>query len=296
MLESVEQKISTLKAMSLNDFLHTIYVDMLTFGKNLILALIIFFIGKYAIKFLMKGLTRLIEKRKADPTLSTFTLSVLKAVLIAILIVLIISTMGVSTSTFVALFGAAGLAAGLALSGTLQNFAGGIMILMQRPFRVGDFIEAQGQQGTVKMITLFNTIITTVDNKTIYIPNGSLATGILNNYTRAHTRRVEWIFSIGYEDNYDLAKVIIENSLVNDQRIMQRLPIQVALKGLEPNSVDIVARAWVKTDDFWDVFFDINEKIFKDFKQQQITIPRPQMDVHLHRADEKALPEEGEKP
>ena len=175
------------------------------------------------------------------------------------------------------------LAIGMALSGTLQNFAGGVMILIFKPFHVGDFIEAQGQTGTVKEIQLFNTIINTPDNKTIMIPNGGISTGIINNYSKENRRRVEWTFGIGYGDDYDKAKATIAELLEQDDRILPEPAHFIALSSLGDSSVNIVVRVWTSTDNFWSVFFDMNEKVYKRFAEVGLNIPFPQMDVHLHQ-------------
>lgn len=194
---------------------------------------------------------------------------------------MIISKLGIEASSFIALFASAGVAIGMALSGTLQNFAGGVMILLFKPFKVGDVIEAQGQSGAVKEIQIFNTIISTPDNKIIIIPNGGLSTGITKNYSKEATRRVDWEFSIGYGDNYDKAKAVLEKLITADQRILKDPAHFIALSSLGANSVNIVVRAWVNAADYWGVFFDMNESVYKTFEQEGLNIPFPQMDVHL---------------
>ena len=170
----------------------------------------------------------------------------------------------------------------MALSGTLQNFAGGVMILLFKPFKVGDYIEAQGQSGTVKEIQIFNTIITTTDNKVIIIPNGGLSTGIMMNYSKESQRRVDWVFGIGYGDSYEHAKAVIARLLDNDPRVLKDPNYFIALTALNSSSVDIVVRAWVKAENYWGVFFDMNEKVYKTFAEENLNIPFPQMDVHLY--------------
>ena len=195
---------------------------------------------------------------------------------------MIIGVLGIETSSFIALFASAGVAVGMALSGTLQNFAGGVMILLFKPFKVGDFIEAQGQSGTVKEIQIFNTILTTVDNKVIIIPNGGLSTGIMMNYSKEELRRVDWEFGVAYGDSYDKARSVLERMLQADSRVLRSPEYFIALNSLGERSVNIVVRAWVKAGDYWDVFFDMNEKVYKTFASENLTIPFPQMDVHVH--------------
>ncbi len=194
---------------------------------------------------------------------------------------MVVGTLGVETSSIIALFASIGVGVGMALSGTLQNFAGGIMILLFKPFKVGDFIEAQGQSGTVKEIQIFNTILTTPDNKIIIIPNGGLSTGITQNYSTEATRRVDWQFGIAYGDNYDKARNVIEKLLNADNRILKNPDYFIALTSLGESSVNIVVRAWVNAPDYWGVYFDMNEKIYKTFAEENINIPFPQLDVHL---------------
>jgi small conductance mechanosensitive channel len=190
--------------------------------------------------------------------------------------------LGIETSSLIALFASAGLAVGMALSGTLQNFAGGVMILLFKPYRVGDFIEAQGNTGTVKEIQIFNTILITPDNKTIVVPNGGLSTGIMTNYSSSGTRRAEWIFSIAYGESYDNAKNIIERLLSEDKRIKTEPAYFIALNELAANSVNIIVRVWVNSGDLWNVYYDINEIVYKTFENKGVSIPYPQMDVHLY--------------
>ena len=177
---------------------------------------------------------------------------------------------------------AVGVAIGMALSGTLQNFAGGVMILLFKPFKVGDTIEAQGQSGTVREIQIFNTILATPDNKIIIIPNGGLSTGLMKNYSKEATRRVDWEFGIAYGDDYTKAKSVIARLLDADGRVLKDPAYFIALTSLGESSVNIVVRAWVKSEDYWGVYFDMNEKVYKTFAEENLNIPFPQLDVHLH--------------
>lgn len=202
-------------------------------------------------------------KRNVDLSLRIFVQNLVKIVLILFLVTVIIGVLGIDTTSFVALFASAGLAIGMALSGTLQNFAGGVMVLLFKPYRVGDYIEAQGQSGTVKEIQLFNTVLNTPDNKTILVPNGSLSTGIINNYSHEERRRVDWTFGIGYGDSYDYAKATLRELLEADERILKDPAYFIALHSLGDSSVNIVVRAWVATPDYWNVYFDMNERCIK---------------------------------
>lgn len=254
---------------------------VVSFGGRLLVAIIVFFIGRWLIKRIINLVVKGMQRRKVEASLFSFTRSMVKITLYFLFIIIIIGILGIETSSFIALFASAGIAIGAALSGTLQNFAGGVMILLFKPFKVGDYIEAQGQSGTVREIQIFNTILATPDNKIIIVPNGGLSTGITENYSKEETRRVDWVFGIAYGDSYDKAKEVIARLLNNDSRILTTPVYFIALNSLGDSSVNIVVRAWVKSPDYWDVFFDMNEKVYKTFTQENINIPFPQMDVHL---------------
>ena len=281
--------LTQLSQMSLEQVFEKIVSSAVELILKVIIAFIIFFVGRWLIGRLHKIVCRILEKRKVELSLRTFLLSSINISLTLFLIVVIIGVLGIDTTSFVAVFASAGLAVGMALSGTLQNFAGGVMILLFKPYKVGDFIEAQGQSGTVKEIQIFNTILNTVDNKTIIIPNGGLSTGIINNYSKEGRRRVDWTFGIAYGDSYDQAKSILLSLLKNDNRVLNDPPIFIALHSLGDSSVNIVVRVWVKIEDFWDVYFDLNEKVYKAFASAGINIPFPQMDVHLFKGDTESL-------
>ena len=224
------------------------------------------------------------EKRKIDDSLKPFIKSLTSALLKTLLVITVLGMLGVEMTSFIAILGAAGLAVGMALSGTLQNFAGGVMLLIFKPFKVGDFIEAQGYAGVVKEIQIFNTIITTGDNKTIIIPNGGLSTSSMVNYSTMPTRRVDWTFGIGYGDDVDKAKEVLKKLLSEDARILKDPEPFIAVSELADSSVNFVVRAWVNGADYWGVFFDMNEKVYKTFDKEGLNIPYPQMDVHIHNA------------
>lgn len=269
--------------LSMQDAISFIIKTALDLSLRIIGAILIYIIAQWVIKRVVKLMITVFENRHIDISLRGFLTSLIKISLNIIVIVSIVGILGVNTSSFIALFASAGLAIGMALSGTLQNFAGGLMVLFIKPYKVGDFIEAQGYSGKVKEISLFNTLINTIDNKTIIIPNGGLSTGIINNYSKEPTRRVDWTFGIAYGDNYDIAKETITEILSKDERVLKHPTIFVALHSLGDSSVNIVVRAWVDSDDYWDVYFDINEKIYKTFPMVGLSIPFPQMDIHLSK-------------
>ncbi len=256
---------------------------IVTYGVKILIAAITLLAGLWAISLLSKALSRLMERRNVDVSLRGFLKSLMSISLKAMLFITVIGMAGIQMTSFVAILGAAGLAVGMALSGTLQNFAGGVMILIFKPFKVGDFIEAQGYAGIVSEIQIFITILKTPDNKTILIPNGGLATGSMINYSSEETRRVDFSFGIAYGDSFDQAKSVILKMIAEDVRILNDPAPFVALGSLGDSSVNITVRVWTKTTDYWNVFFDLNEKVYKRFPKEGLNIPFPQMDVHLHQ-------------
>ena len=250
-------------------------------GIKLVAAILIFIVGRWLVKVIKNSVNRVMERRNTEATLRSFLGSLISVLLNFILIIIIISVLGINTSSLVALLASAGLAVGMALSGTLQNFAGGVIIMIFRPFKVGDYISAQGQEGTVKEIQIFNTIIKTLDNKIITIPNGILSTGIMTNFAKEETRRVDWTFSISYGDDYDKAKSVLKSLCNADARILKTPEVFIELAKLNESSVDITVRAWVKSADYWGVFFSMNEKVYKTLPAEGLHMPFPQMDVHV---------------
>ncbi len=253
------------------------------YGLKLIGAIIVLIIGLWIIKAIMNKIRKVMDKKNMDESLKPFLLSMISILLKILLIISVLTMVGVQMTSFIAILGAAGLAVGLALSGTLQNFAGGVMILIFKPFKVGDFIEAQGYMGVVKEIQIFVTILTTPDLKTVIIPNGGLSTSSLVNYSAEPTRRVDWSFGIAYGDDYDKAKKMVLDLFKEDKRILADPEPFIALGEMADSSVNITARAWVKGEDYWGVFFDMNEKFYKNADKHGLSIPFPQMDVHLDK-------------
>ena len=253
------------------------------YGVKLIGAIIVLIIGSYIINVILKTFKKILDKRDIDASLKPFLRSLFSIVLKILLWISVLSMLGVEMTSFIALLGAAGLAIGMALSGTLQNFAGGVMILLFKPFKVGDYIEAQGFAGIVKEIQIFNTILTTLDNKTVIIPNGGLSTGAMTNYSTEPMRRVDFTFGIAYGESVDKARKIIQEVLKDDKRIFSDPTPFIAVSELADSSVNLAVRVWVKGEDYWDVFFDFNERIYNAFNKADINIPFPQMDVHLHK-------------
>ncbi len=280
-----------------------------SFGGKLLAAIAVFVVGKFIINKISKGLKRIFAKRQIDTSLATFIHSLVKISLLIILLTVVVGILGVDTTSFLAIFTTAGVAIGLALSGTLQNFAGGVLMLVLKPYRVGDFIEAQGFMGTVKEIQIFHTILNTIDNKHIIIPNGPLSVGNINNYSKELYRRVDWSFSIAYGSDLDVAKKVVLDMLKEDTRIhfraedmegwsaelhreaIENLPdsasVQspVALLGaMNDSSISLVVRAWVNGGNYWGVFGDLTERVYKEFGSHGLEFPFPQMDVTIKQA------------
>ncbi len=266
---------------NLADFISQIVV---VYGIKLLGAVVALIVGFWLVGRIKSGLVKLMERRDVDPSLRSFLRSFLSVALKILVIITVLSMVGVQMTSFIAMLGAAGLAIGLALQGTLQNVAGGVIILLFKPFKVGDFIEAQGFTGTVAEIQIFNTLLTTVDNKVVFIPNGSLATGSLTNYSKMEIRRVDWVFSIAYGETWERANTAIQALIDADERILKEPASFVALSKLNSSSVDLVVRCWVNAADYWPVFFDMNKKLYESFHAAGIQIPFPQMDVHLFQA------------
>ena len=264
----------------LSSALTTLIDGGVTIGGKIIIALIVFIIGRFLVNMINKLVRKILDKRDVDPSVKSFLKSLTNILLMILLIITVITTLGVATTSFAALLASAGVAIGMALSGNLQNFAGGLIILLFKPYKVGELIEAQNVIGTVKEIQIFHTILVTADNKIIYIPNGSLSSGVVTNYSNQTTRRVEWIFGVDYGENYDKVKTAIQTVLAQDKRILTDPEQLIALHALASSSVNVIVRVWVKSEDYWGVYFDINKAIYNEFNAQGINFPFPQLTVH----------------
>jgi small conductance mechanosensitive channel len=267
----------------INEITSWLYDMSVSYGLKLIGAIIVLIIGLWVIKAIMKAVKKGFDKRNMDESLKPFLLSMIGMLLKVMLVISVLTMVGIEMTSFIAILGAAGLAVGLALSGTLQNFAGGMMILIFKPFKAGDFIDAQGYMGVVKEIQIFITVLTTPDNKTVIIPNGPLSTGSLTNFSTQPTRRVDWTFGIAYGNDYDKAKSWILELMKADKRILTDPEPFVALGAMADSSVNITVRGWVNAPDYWGVFFELNERFYKGADKQGLSIPFPQMDVHLDK-------------
>ena len=282
LVKGVTETVEMLRETPMNEWLpQLVHQYVVPLALRLLIAIIVLIIGRWVIKLAKKWLANGLMSRHADATLHKFLSNLVAVILNFVLIILIIGILGVNTSSLVALLASAGLAIGMALSGTLQNFAGGVVIIMFRPFKVGDFISAQGQEGIVKEIQIFNTIITTVDNKVIYIPNGILSTGVMTIFNKEETRRVEWVYSISYGDDFDTAKAALLKLCKEDPLVLKSPEPTVDIAQLGNSSVDLKVRAWVKPSDYWTVFFSMNEKVYKTLPNEGLHFPFPQLDVHV---------------
>ena len=253
------------------------------YGPQVVLAIVTLVIGLWIIGIITRGIGKAMDKRNVDASLAPFLKSLISTILKIMLIISVIGMVGIEATSFVAVLGAAGLAVGLALQGTLQNFAGGVIILLLKPFKVGDFVDAAGYSGTINSIQIFNTYLKTPDNKTIIIPNGQLANSSMTNFSTEPRRRVDWTFGVGYGDNADKTKDILMELIKADDRILSDPEPFIALSELADSSVNFVVRVWVEAGDYWGVFFDMNEKVYKRFDKEDLNIPFPQMDIHLHK-------------
>lgn len=256
----------------------------MTYGPRVVGAVLTLVLGLWLAGLAGRVVKGMLSRGKVDSSLGSFLSSLLSILLKVLVYITALGVLGIEMTSFIAILGAAGLAIGLALSGTLQNFAGGVMILFFKYFKVGDFIEAQGYMGSVKEIQIFVTILTTPDNKTIILPNGPLATGSLTNFSAQPTRRVDWTFGIAYGDDIDKAYAVLGRLIAEDERILKDPEPFMALSALADSSVNIVVRAWVNAADFWPVHFKMNEMVYKTFAKEGLSFPFPQRDVHVYQA------------
>lgn len=263
--------------------LQTLLSESVWIVIKIVIALAIYFIGRWVVRRILKLIDVAMQHRHVDTSLRSFTRNSVSAIFTLLLVLIVVSTLGINVTSLIAVASAATLAIGMALSGTAQNFAGGVMILLMKPYRIGDVISAQGQSGTVRDIKLFSTVITTADNQTIYIPNNSIATAIIDNYSRAELRRVDWTVGISYGDDVDVARKAVLAMLAADSRILKDPAPVVWVAALADSSVNLSIRAWVKNGDYWNVFFEHNEEFYKELPKHGLSFPFPQMDVHMKK-------------
>ena len=278
---NLAKAVEKIASLDYHEVLQTMLSEAVWIVIKIVIALAIYFLGRWIVRRVVRLIDVAMERRKVDISLRSFMRNTVRVVFSLILVLIVVQTLGVNVTSLIAVFSAATLAIGMALSGTAQNFAGGVMILMMKPYRVGDYISAQGQSGTVREIKLFSTVITTTDNQTIYIPNNAIATAIIDNYTTAEQRRVDWTVGISYGDDVDVARETILAMLAADARILRETAPVVWVAALADSSVNLTVRAWVANADYWDVFFEYNERFYKELPKAGINFTFPQMDVHV---------------
>jgi small conductance mechanosensitive channel len=257
---------------------------IMSYGPALVFAIVTLIVGLWVVSAVVSGTEKALDKGGMEPTLRKFLLSLTSIGLKALLLISVASMVGIETTSFIAVLGAAGLAIGLALQGSLANFAGGVLLLIFKPYKVGDFVEAAGVAGVVRGIEIFNTVITTGDNKTVIVPNGAVSNSPITNYSTQATRRVDIVFGIGYDDDLKKAKSVLESIIAADARILTDPAPMVVISNLGDNSVDITTRSWVNAADYWGVYFDLVENVKLTFDEQGISFPFPQRDVHLYKS------------
>lgn len=294
-LDSLDIKADTQKLIEhvtttpAEELLKELLSDIIQFGLKVLAALLIYCVGAWIIKKIKKILSNIFAKRHTEKAIASFTMSLVSITLTILLIILTVGTLGVNTTSLAALLAAGGMAIGMALSGTVQNFAGGIMLLVFKPFKAGDFIEAQGFSGTVSEVNIVSTKLRTTDNRTIVLPNGALSGGTINNISQNPTRRVEWKVTVEYGSDVQTARKLVLGMLASDKRVLtgSDAPAEpnVSLSALLDSSIELQIRCWVKTEDYWDVLYAINEQIYNELPQNGISFPFPQLDVHIRRGE-----------
>ncbi len=276
--------IEVLENVDVSAVMEWLKTDGVAFGIDLIAAIIILIVGRIAVGFVVRAIRLGMRKNGIDKTLETFICNLVKWALMIVVIIAAISQLGIHTTSFVAIFGAAGLAVGLALQGSLSNFAAGVLIVLFRPYKAGDWIEAAGIAGAVEQVQILTTVLRTGDNKRVIVPNSQIMNSVITNYSANDTRRIDLVIGVGYDDDLDKTRRVLEEIVAADERVLKEPAPQIAVSELGASSVDFVVRPWVSTPDYWGTRFDLTETIKKRFDQEGISIPYPQQDVHLHKA------------
>ncbi|MBO5193268.1 MAG: mechanosensitive ion channel [Bacteroidales bacterium] len=284
---SVAEVAQKLKETPVDQVLADLWNEVLNFGLKVLAALVIYFVGAWLIKRIKNFLVRVFTKRSTDKAIASFVQSFVSITLTVLLIVVTVGTLGVNTTSLAALLAAGGMAIGMALSGTVQNFAGGIMLLVFKPFKAGDFIDAQGFSGTVSEVNIVSTKLTTTDNRIIVIPNGALSNGTINNYSQNPVRRIEWLVDVEYGSPSDDVRRVLKDIINAESRVLLKengapADPMIELNALRDSSVQFIMRAWVKAGDYWDVTFAVNDRIYNELPKNGIQFPFPQLDVHVN--------------
>ena len=282
-VEDVKEGVEQLFNIDYSQLIDKLLEGALVVGIKIVAALVIYYIGRWIVRRVMKLMDKVYEKKSVEKSLRTFLSGVVKVLLYVVVVLIVVQVLGINTTSLVAMLASAGLAIGMALSGTLQNFAGGVMILLLRPYRIGDYIDAQGEEGTVRKIGLFSTEIITVDNRIIYIPNSTISTSVIDNYSTQEMRRVDWTISVEYGTDPEKLRQVVTEMLKSDSRVVADPAPSVYLVTLADSSVNFSARAWCKNGDFWGLKFDIQERIYVELPKNGINFPFPQLDVNLKK-------------
>ncbi len=287
-VQEAANAVATMDPQTIMEFLSNNGLDsslFVTLGKNIVVALLIFYVGKFVISLVVRALRRLMRRQEVDKTLETFVCNLVRMALLVVVIIAAIGALGIQTTSFIAIFGAAGLAVGLALQGALSNFAAGVLIVLFRPYKVGDFIEAAGISGSVEQVQILTTVLKTGDNKRIIVPNGQIMNSIITNFSANETRRIDMVIGVSYSDDLDKVRATLQEIIAAEERVLEEPAPTIAVSALADSSVNFVVRPWVKTPDYWGVTFDLTEAIKKRFDQEGISFPFPQRDVHLYQAN-----------
>ena len=278
--EQTAEIVKNVQNVNLEQVIQQVITFCVDAGKSILLAAVIFIAGRFLISVINRLVAQMMERRKIDATIQSFLRSFINILLTILLLISVVSTLGVNTTSFAALLASAGVAVGMALSGNLQNLAGGLIILLFKPYKVGDYVDAQGVSGTVKEIQIFHTVLVTPDNKIIYVPNGSLSSGSVTNYSLSQLRRVDWTVGVEYGTEIEKVRQTVLDLIKKDGRILTEPAPFIALSALADSSVNITIRVWVKNEDYWGVFFDMNQNIYEVFNREGISFPFPQVTVH----------------
>ena len=278
--EQTAEIVKNVQNVNLEQVIQQVITFCVDAGKSILLAAVIFIAGRFLISVINRLVAQMMERRKIDATIQSFLRSFINILLTILLLISVVSALGVNTTSFAALLASAGVAVGMALSGNLQNLAGGLIILLFKPYKVGDYVDAQGVSGTVKEIQIFHTVLITPDNKIIYVPNGSLSSGSVTNYSLSQLRRVDWTVGIEYGTEIEKVRQTVLDLIKKDGRILTEPAPFIALSALADSSVNITIRVWVKNEDYWGVFFDMNQNIYEVFNREGISFPFPQVTVH----------------
>ena len=278
--EQTAEIVKNIQNVNLEQVIQQVITFCVDAGKSILLAAVIFIAGRFLISVINRLVAQMMERRKIDATIQSFLRSFINILLTILLLISVVSALGVNTTSFAALLASAGVAVGMALSGNLQNLAGGLIILLFKPYKVGDYVDAQGVSGTVKEIQIFHTVLITPDNKIIYVPNGSLSSGSVTNYSLSQLRRVDWTVGVEYGTEIEKVRQTVLDLIKKDGRILTEPAPFIALSALADSSVNITIRVWVKNEDYWGVFFDMNQNIYEVFNREGISFPFPQVTVH----------------